>query len=400
MAGYLVSYVRERLGNRRNIGMVRKFVTALLWYPVLLLFLATSRMLRRNSVVLIIRTDVLGDFAMFLRTSEALQQLHPRDRRVLVVRPQLVDLALVSGVFDEVIPFDPDRYRKNLWYAATIAQKILAIRATTSIYPAYSRTWIGDELTFLSGARICAAFVGDISNITGGLKRQNDRRYTKLVATPQTIVHDLDKLSLFWAALGAALPNPPPHLRFDDADIARRLSPDLVAGLPGPGYVVVAPGASWEGRTWPPEKWKELLVRLNRIHRETNIVMVGSRREEISTNALIPNGMSNVTNLAGKTGVVDLTKVIADARLLIGMESGPAQLAVALGKPVVCLLGGGHFGRFFPYEAEQNVRAVYQKMECYGCNWNCIYDTVRCIEEISVENVLRATLDLLPKEDK
>jgi len=50
-------------------------------------------------------------------------------------------------------------------------------------------------------------------------------------------------------------------------------------------------------------------------------------------------------------------------------------------------MGGGHFGRFFPYGNLKKNRVVYRKMDCFACNWQCKFSTVKCIEEISVDLV-------------
>jgi hypothetical protein len=38
---------------------------------------------------------------------------------------------------------------------------------------------------------------------------------------------------------------------------------------------------------------------------------------------------------------------------------------------------------------------VRKKMECFNCNWKCIHETIRCIQEIDVEDVWRQTQRLI-----
>ena len=52
--------------------------------------------------------------------------------------------------------------------------------------------------------------------------------------------------------------------------------------------------------------------------------------------------------------------------------SGPAHLSIALGRPTVVIVAGGHFGSFVPYPKEitpPTARFVYKEMECYHCFW-------------------------------
>jgi ADP-heptose:LPS heptosyltransferase len=111
--------------------------------------------------------------------------------------------------------------------------------------------------------------------------------------------------------------------------------------------------------------------------------------------------LKNLTNLAGASSILDLVEIIRAATLVVTNESSPVHMASATGVPVVCMLGGGFFGRFLPYEIEQKVTAmppsiaVWNEMDCYGCSWKCILTStpnqpVPCISTISVETVLSA----------
>ena len=72
------------------------------------------------------------------------------------------------------------------------------------------------------------------------------------------------------------------------------------------------------------------------------------------------------------------------------------HISTAVGTPVVCIIGDGHFGRFVPYPdlpgQSSKIKAVFRKMPCYGCNWECVFslskgDPAPCISNISVEEV-------------
>jgi ADP-heptose:LPS heptosyltransferase len=72
-------------------------------------------------------------------------------------------------------------------------------------------------------------------------------------------------------------------------------------------------------------------------------------------------------------------------------------MAAAVGTPAVCILGGGHYGRFLPYQIEKRTTrplpiAVSYKMDCFGCNWKCAHakevkGAMPCVANISVSQV-------------
>ena len=89
--------------------------------------------------------------------------------------------------------------------------------------------------------------------------------------------------------------------------------------------------------------------------------------------------------------------MVSDAKFLIGNETSAIHIAAAVRTPSVCILGGGHFGRFIPYKLEKEPDGplpipVYYKMTCFNCNWNCIYpikkgEPTPCIKDITVDHV-------------
>jgi hypothetical protein len=58
-------------------------------------------------------------------------------------------------------------------------------------------------------------------------------------------------------------------------------------------------------------------------------------------------------------------------------------------------MGGGHFGRFYPWGDPRRHRTACRTLDCYHCNWRCPYATVRCLEQIRPADVLAEALAAL-----
>jgi ADP-heptose:LPS heptosyltransferase len=126
-------------------------------------------------------------------------------------------------------------------------------------------------------------------------------------------------------------------------------------------------------------------------------VICGGKDEEELGQRLTKLSHTPLHNIAGKTSLSDLVNIINKAELLVANETGSVHIAAAVGTPVVCILGGGHYGRFMPYQVEKETSrqlpvTVTYKMPCFNCNWQCIYKTDRnapfpCIKNISVGDV-------------
>ncbi len=77
-----------------------------------------------------------------------------------------------------------------------------------------------------------------------------------------------------------------------------------------------------------------------------------------------------------------LVHAIAASRAVLAPESGPADLALALGKPGVFLLGGGHHGLLAPWRRHPHQVWLDLPMDCYGCDWRCRHPEPYCLTHI------------------
>ena len=110
-------------------------------------------------------------------------------------------------------------------------------------------------------------------------------------------------------------------------------------------------------------------------------------------------------NFSGQTELSDLAGLLSQSQLNISNDSGGTHISAASGKPKVCILGGGHFGRFVPYlectGQTNKLEVVFHQMPCNGRNWECIYplkknEPAPCITNISVDAVWEKVKPLLP----
>jgi len=171
-------------------------------------------------------------------------------------------------------------------------------------------------------------------------------------------------------------------------------------GLPSSPFVVIMPGGSWSGKTWPLERFVAIARQL--VVEGYTIVVAGSAGEKALCEELTLQ--CNGINIAAATTLQTLAEVIRCAHLVIGNDSAGIHIAVATQTPSVCVMWGGSFGRFIPYPEELlpstlTVRTVFRAMDCFGCTGACPFPTVggkvRCIDAVPVGDVMAATLDIV-----
>ena len=127
-------------------------------------------------------------------------------------------------------------------------------------------------------------------------------------------------------------------------------------------------------------------------------VICGGKGEQELGQRLIKLSGAPLNNMTSRTSLSEMVNVIGRAQLLVANETGSVHIAVAIRTPVITIAGGGHYGRFVPYQIEEKGTmcqlpiVVIHKMPCFECNWQCIYKTGKdapfpCIKSITVDDV-------------
>lgn len=111
---------------------------------------------------------------------------------------------------------------------------------------------------------------------------------------------------------------------------------------PEPGMVesavIVHPGAAHPARRWPADRFASVAQHLAADGHP--VVVTGSRAEaELAAAVARAADLPASTVLAGHTDLVELTALVADARLVVCGDTGIAHLATAFGTPSVVLFG-------------------------------------------------------------
>jgi ADP-heptose:LPS heptosyltransferase len=349
---------------------------------------------------LIIRVDAIGDYVLWRNSGEYLiTACRSKGMKVVLLANSLwSDVAKIDLAPDDIWVLDRGRFYADLLYRQELLRRVRQHGFQLVIQPTYSRELLyGDALVRASGAPSRIGLRSDLSNISPWQIPFTWGTYTRLVHTSSVPLTELERNAEFTRALlGVAdrgLPRIDPSL----------FSSKLDRGMPS-RYIVVCAGSSWIGKQWPAKRFADIA---RRVHDRFGhiIVFVGTESEaKLSRHIADECNVPSIV-LCGETTLADAIRVIARADLLLSNDTGAAHIAVAVKTPSVCVLGGGHFGRFMPYpKASGSPRvlsnAVYEKMDCYNCNWICRHPRdaatpVLCIDRVSVEKVWAAVSTIL-----
>ncbi len=341
-----------------------------------------------KSGVLLIRLDAIGDFIIWLDSAKEYRANFPDQRITLLANSLWADLAANLPYWDEVIGINVNYFKTNLLYRSKVIKQISNNGFLISIHPNSSRSLlVGDSIIRASCSKIRIGAEGDLNNIYFFEKKLSNKWYTKLIDNQNDNKLELIQNSHFVSKL-----------------FNKSIKPNLpylpISNLPNKilikeKYFIIAPGASWIGRQWSIESFTFVI---NKIATQHNLlpVLCGSNSEKELCQNIIKNVTIPCLNLAGNTNLPQLVELIRDGVFVLANESSSVHIATAVKTISFCITGGGHFGRFVPYPINNNEISpivLFEKMDCYFCNWNCriAHDPsgpVPCISKISPDKVV------------
>ena len=168
-------------------------------------------------------------------------------------------------------------------------------------------------------------------------------------------------VSSFLADLGLEVE--PAALEFPLTEAERRDATLLWGDRPRP-RVIVAPGAGWDGKRWPVERFAELGRHLH-ANRGASVALIGSPAEKTLADAVEVSLHCPCLNVTGQTSLGVSAALIATADLLVGNDSAPIHVASALGVRTVSLWGPTRPEKWAPRGPRHAV--VSAPGVCAGC---------------------------------
>jgi len=351
-----------------------------------------EKLQHQKKQLLIIRPDGIGDFIIFLNSLKRYREIYPAGEWeiTLLGNHNWADLARGLPYADTYWFLDRKRFDRQFSYRCRVLNKVREAGFDTVIHPVFSREYYyGDVLLKASGAKERIGSEGDLTNISLMRKRRSDRWYTRLIPQLDAPLPEIRRNAEFLSGLGLKESSTSPFAYPAEylADLPDKFRLDK-------RYFVLAPGAGWQGKQWPGACFAELAGRLSEEEGWSPLICAGPGEEEIAKKIIASTPSLPWIDFSGMLALPQLLKILGGAEMLISNDTSAVHMAASVRCPTVCIMGGGHFGRFYPYGDLNLNRIVYKKMGCYGCNWQCIYKTVRCIQEISVDSVWREVKEL------
>jgi heptosyltransferase-1 len=278
----------------------------------------------RDRRYLVVRLTALGDILHTVPAVAALRSARPGAKIDWVVERKWAPVLEGSAAIDEVIPFD----RRSIWGAVECIQRLRENRYDCAI-----------DFQGLYKSSLLAAFSGAARRI--GFERAWAREegasmfYTERVVPTGRHVSELNySLAEQAGALRPAAPDYPLRVPAGGAASIRARLHEL--GVSGE-YIVVGPAASWRAKCWPPDRFGELCRELEAKHGKRVIVIHGPGEKSVAEEVMRAAAPAHPIVVAPT--IEELMGLLAHARFVVAVDSGPLHLAAALATPVIGLYG-------------------------------------------------------------
>lgn len=298
---------------------------------------------------LVVRLGSLGDIVHTFPAVAGLRKSFPTSEIVWLTHPRWVELVQCSGLATEIWPVDS----RDLSSVRSVIAQVRSREWNAAID--YQGLWKSALLPFFGGASQRIGFSSATIREFGV-----PILYSDSVNCRTTHIADQNgELSL---RAGAQVPVACVHLRVDEADAAR-VRADLAKENLNQ-YIVLSPGGGWRAKCWPAERFGALSRRIRDEIGIPCVVNYGPGEEALVAEVLSASGEGKPLSYDGEMGT--LRALLQGARCIVGGDTGPLHLAVALGTPAVALFGPTDPTRNGPYPSGEIVLRSPKAVTSYG----------------------------------
>jgi len=287
---------------------------------------------------LVVRLGSLGDIVHTFPAVAALRASFPRSPIIWLTHPRWTVLVESSGLATEVWPIDS----RNLSDVRAVIAKIRAQKWEAAID--YQGLWKSALLPFFGGVPKRIGFSSQTIREFGVPFLYTDRVRAKSF-------HIADQNGELSLCAGADHAVAPVKLLVSNAH-RRRVGSDLRSvGIDG--YIVLSPGGGWRSKCWPAERFGELCRRIRETLNVRCVINYGPGEEELAAAVKAASGGAEPAAYDGELG--QLMALLQGAECIVGGDTGPLHLAIALGTKAVGIYGPTNPERNGPYPPQHFV---------------------------------------------
>jgi ADP-heptose:LPS heptosyltransferase len=351
--------------------------------------LGRKRAAREGRILAVERILRIGDTLVTRPALAALRKKYPEGEIAVVCQPSLAPLCKADPLVARVVVAAPGLY--GFFRAARECRRFGAAAAYVFVPDRWS-----PYLAWLAGARRVvgydyAARGGTLTERWPPPARANVPAFLYDAASPE--VHAAE----IWLRLvDAEAPKPERYPALEPGAGARERAAAFVRRAGGADErprVILHPGAANPSYRWRGERWVAVGRELAERGVRRLFVTGGPDEREAAAAIAAEIGPAKAVCAAGLP-LLETFALVAEADLVITLDTAPVHIAATMGTPVVALYGPGDATMWSPLGVPY--RAIVGDSPCLGCKSpRCFQDRHYCMEAITAAAVTRAAAELL-----
>ncbi len=312
--------------------------------------------------ILIVRLSALGDIVFATALLETLRLRWPKAHIAWLVQQNF------AGILDG----DP-RLDERIVVPTAVYRSLTALRDLRRTLAERRFDWVLD-LQGLFKSRVLAALAPGAIRI--GFASKEPGQFLLRHRLPKGgDVRDISSEYRYFARELTGLPSGPPRLP-SRAGAAATVRGEMSAHGLTPGFIALCPFTTRPQKHWFETHWVALAQQLHTRGLGPCVILggPGDREAAARLHRAMPAGTLDLT---GQTRLADLPDWLAQAGLVIGVDTGLTHIGIAARRPVIAL-----FGSTRPYTqgADSPLAVLYEDLPCAPCkrrptcggDWTCM----------------------------
>ncbi|MBN1124196.1 MAG: glycosyltransferase [Sedimentisphaerales bacterium] len=337
-------------------------------------FTPVSILARRNIQKLLwLRTDSIGDSILASSMLPHIAAAFRQSEISVVCQQHIAELYQACPFVKNILTVPSEHKWQNTEQYASLLRRIQQIGPDLLL----NSTWAMHGMADLRGLEFIPTRIA--------FRNANGVSYTQCIRSEGRWKPELERHRDFLRGLGIHVAHLQPQVWTTPEDHAFAERVFIENNLHPEKTIVLFAGSRTHHRLF--HQYGQALRDLCTNHNLSLIALGSATDWQVNQQNLIEAGVPRI-NLSGRCTLRQSAAILQRARLAVGAETGLAHMACAVGTANVILLGGGHFGRFMPYSPLTTIAAL--PMSCYGCDWQCRYEQVRCIMDLTPKVLTQA----------
>lgn len=346
-------------------------------YLVLKVILFNSKRKSENNI-LFINTGQIGDLIVSSIILENDQVFEGKGKIIFVVKDQYLQLLKNYNGKVEILGYNYSKYKFSLLYKYKFLINLRHIGFRRCYNLTTARGILNDQMALLSGAEEIYCLNSNWEYLTKFFGKRLDQKYSKIIT--KNYFNEYDKNIEVIKSINKKYT---PVFNYNKVFPLIENNNDY--------DIAIVPFSSENNRDWEIQKFDKLITVLSQKYK---IILLGSFVQRMKLYNL-KNDNNNIIVKAGELNLNDLPNVIKNTKLFLGLDSGLTHIALKVETPLIAIIGGGNYGKFFPYKESGKVKYLYHKMDCFSCEWRCVHKEPYCLTEVSVDEVLENVNELI-----